>query len=257
MKWEGSHHALAMAVADKVNILGNFADVTVSHHGQTAFFTKKGGNFFVRMADKGHKGRTYRIAYSFGVSPLQQYLVKTGGGRYQLLPFAWDSRPVGAGGQRWFHIYPDSQPPGDRLHWQQPLQNWNGMCADCHSTGLKRNYNPEKDIFRTSFTAVNVSCSSCHAGAAEHARARQRGVGENEWHDKLTGNKKDIGRFTRKLGEATAHWSGKTPRARPLIQVCAACHSRRAPLVDGIDPSIDFIDQFSPSLLDDGLYFAD
>ncbi|VAW19326.1 probable deca-heme c-type cytochrome [hydrothermal vent metagenome] len=256
-KWNSSHHAQAMAVADKAHILGDFADVTISHHGQTAVFTKKQGNFFVSMTDKGHKSRTYRIAYSFGVSPLQQYLVKTSGGRYQLLPFAWDSRPEGDGGQRWFYIYPDELPPGDRLHWQQPLQNWNGMCADCHSTGLKRGYDPEKDVFKTSFTAVNVSCSSCHAGATEHAGARQQNLEENGWRDKLTRYKNDIGRFTRKPGEATARWSGKLPRARPLIEVCAACHSQRAPLTDGIDPSRGFLDQFSPSLLDDGLYFAD
>ena len=262
-KWSISHHAKAMSLADENSVLGNFQNTTISHHGQSVTFSMEGTSYKVAIVDEGHPPHSYTIAYTFGVTPLQQYLVETEQGRYQVLPFAWDSRTKAEGGERWFHIYPDETlPPGDRLHWQQPLQNWNGMCADCHSTGLKRNYDVISNQFKTSFDTVNVSCSSCHAGAPAHAKARASSEPNDQalkdtWKDSLVSYLKDNEGFVRQDGEPTAKYSGKTPRKRPEMQVCAACHSRRGPLTDGIDPSLKFLDQFSPSLLDDGLYFPD
>lgn len=257
-KWSSSHHAKAMQIASEQSVFGDFSDVVISHHGQTARFSRKGENFQVTMKDGAGQAQTYIVVYAFGFMPLQQYLVETEKGRFQVLPFAWDSREKNAGGQRWFHIYPDENlPAGDRLHWQQPLQNWNGMCADCHSTGLKRNYDAQKNIFKTSFDSVSVSCSSCHAGADQHAKARQTPGAVDLWDDKLSPSLESGEVFTIEDGRNTAHWTGKHPRRRPELQVCAACHSRRAPLNDGIDPALKFLDQFSPSLLDAGLYHAD
>ena len=51
----------------------------------------------------------YKIDYTFGVYPLQQYLIAFPGGRWQALSLAWDSPPAGQGGQRWFHLYPDEK----------------------------------------------------------------------------------------------------------------------------------------------------
>lgn len=257
--WATSHHADAMQIVSETSVLGDFADITVEHHGQSATFSHSGDEFQVIVQDEGHAAETFTIAYVFGITPLQQYLVETAPGQFQVLPFAWDSRDKAEGGQRWFHIYPDEQlPPGDRLHWQQPLQNWNGMCADCHSTGLKRNYDSEKKLFDTSFDNVNVSCSSCHVSGDVHAKARLSGKSDPEsWKSELLRYLNDEGGFVREQGQATASWSGDKPRERPELNTCAACHSRRGPLTDGIDPLKKFLDQFSPSLLDDVLYFPD
>ena len=52
--------------------------------------------------------------YTFGVTPLQQYLIEFPDGRLQALSIAWDTRPQEVGGQRWFHLYPGEtlRPPG-------------------------------------------------------------------------------------------------------------------------------------------------
>lgn len=256
--WSLSDHARAMAAASEASVLGDFSGVTVSHHGTSATFRRSGDAFEVAISE-GKITETYPLAYTFGHAPLQQYLVETERGKYQVLPFAWDSRPVVEGGQRWFPNYPaENVVPGDRLHWKAPLQNWNGMCADCHSTGLTRRYDPSADRFDTQYASVNVSCSSCHAGAARHAEARLKGGGVDDgWKDELMAYLRQDGGFVRADGEATAHWTGKAPRARPEIEVCASCHSLRAPLTDGIDPGEKYLDQFLPSLLDDPLYFPD
>ena len=49
------------------------------------------------------------MRHTFGVYPLQQYLVELPGGRVQALSLAWDARPKAQGGQRWFHLYPDER----------------------------------------------------------------------------------------------------------------------------------------------------
>ena len=111
----------------------------------------------------------------FGHFPLQEYLIKTEQGKMQVFPFAWDSRDKSNGGQKWYPIYPDEEVARqDRLHWLQPLQNWNGMCAGCHSSGLKRNYDRGKDTFNTVWNEINVSCQSCHGHIDDNHYADNR-----------------------------------------------------------------------------------
>ena len=139
--WQGSHHDQAMQEATEATVLGDFDNATLTHFGVTSTFFRKDGKFFVRTDGPDGTLQDYPIAYTFGVYPLQQYLIAFPGGRYQALSIAWDSRPAAEGGQRWFHLYPDEPMPGaDPLHWTGPNQNWNFMCADCHSTNLRKNF---------------------------------------------------------------------------------------------------------------------
>ena len=98
------------------------------------------------MKTEGESGelQAFEIGYAFGFYPLQQYLIDFPGGRKQALGIAWDSRLVEEGGQKWFHLYPDEKiNAGDVLHWTKPSQNWNTMCAECHSMNLQKNYNAD------------------------------------------------------------------------------------------------------------------
>jgi len=234
--WQASHHQKSMAVANADNVLGDFDNVEVSINQQHNHFFKRGDGYWVNT-----EGQDYKIDYVFGVEPLQQYLIKTQDGKYQTLPLSWDSRPKERGGQRWFHIYGDDHiSENDRLHWKQPLQNWNGMCADCHSTGLKRNFDPETNVFDTSFTNINVNCASCHG--ADNNLLGSTTPSNSGWQI-LDGVK-------------TAQWVGEK-RAGNEIEVCAACHSRRSPLTDGFSPADKFLDAFLPTPILTPEYFPD
>src|SRR5712671_3845664 len=117
-RWKGSHHALSMQKADAATVLGDFADARVEHFGVVTTFSRSGDKFMVRTDGPDGALHEYEIAYTFGVYPLQQYLIAMPGGRFQALGIAWDSRPKQEGGQRWFHLYPDQKlPVSDRLHW--------------------------------------------------------------------------------------------------------------------------------------------
>jgi len=157
--WKGSHHDLAMQHANAKSVLGNFEDVSFRHGKVTSTFYKKNGRYLVRTDGSDGKLQDFEIKYTFGVYPLQQYLVELSGGRLQALSIAWDARPQAQGGQRWFHLYPDETiPHDDILHWTRPSQNWNSRCAVCHSTSLQKNYDPETKIFATRWSEINFAC---------------------------------------------------------------------------------------------------
>ena len=84
----------------------------------------------------------YEIKYTFGVRPLQQYMVEFPDGRVQVLRESWDIE-----NKKWFYVTPpdvtdERIEPGDPLHWTGIAQNWNTTCADCHSTNVHKNYDP-------------------------------------------------------------------------------------------------------------------
>ena len=221
--WNNSHHQKSMQQASDQSVLGQFNDIELSINNEVVKFYKKDDDYWVNLDNQD-----YKIEYTFGFEPLQQYLIKKEGGKYQTLPYSWDSRPIERGGQRWFHIYSEDHIPiNDRLHWQQPLQNWNGMCADCHSTGLTRNYNLDTDTFNTTWDNINVGCTSCH-------------------QEDMQTFKHNDANWTLEEGAKTMTWSGDF-RDQSEIEVCAACHSRRSPLTDGFKSDDKFLDAFSPS----------
>ena len=141
--WTGSHHQLAMQEANESTVLGNFANTKLKHFAVESTMFRRDGKFMVRTDGADGKLADFEINYTFGVWPLQQYLVRFPGGRYQTLPIAWDARTKEEGGQRWFHIYPnDKMDHTDQLHWAGLYQNWNLQCAACHSTNLKKVMTP-------------------------------------------------------------------------------------------------------------------
>ena len=135
--WQRSHHDLAMQHANDETVLGDFSNTAFSYGDITSKFYKHDDKFMVRTDGADGKLSDYEIKYTFGVTPLQQYLVELDGGRMQALSIAWDSRDKSAGGQRWFHLYPEvKNTHTDALHWTRPSFNWNGKCAECPSTNL-------------------------------------------------------------------------------------------------------------------------
>ncbi|MCC5453291.1 ammonia-forming cytochrome c nitrite reductase subunit c552 [Rheinheimera sp. UJ51] len=269
-QWLQSDHAKSMATADPDNVLANFNDVEITHYSQKAKFYRSKDKFLIDLTEAGTTN-TYEVIYTFGHYPLQQYLVPAPNGKYQVFPFAWDSREQNEGGQRWYPNHPaEDIGINDRLHWKQPMQNWNGMCADCHSTGLKRNFDNESLSFNSQFDNINVSCASCHGDMTNHyiANKTQRPEILLKTPNLLSGlssnDIKAVGKWLFKKGDKIASWheeiDGKyqpAKRDNNFMESCFGCHSLRSPLTNGINPEQTFLDQFTPSFLMPPLYFAD
>ena len=259
--WQGSHHDLAMQEVNEQTVLGDFDDADFRHFDTTARFFREGEAFVVETQGADGALTQFEVVHVFGVDPLQQYLVEAPGGRLQVLPFCWDARTEAEGGQRWYHLYSDEPiPPGDLLHWTGREQNWNSMCAECHSTGLVRDYQVEEDRFDTRFHEMDVSCEACHGpGAAHVAWADHPGAAPDSAGPLgLTVDLADRsgGFWTLEEGAVT-----RTRTAQPspdrMLQGCAPCHSRRRPLVDGAEPGGHLLDTHQLEWIRDPLYFAD
>jgi len=254
--WRGSHHDLAMAPADETTVLGDFDDAVFEHGGVTSRFFRRDGRFFVNTDGPDAEMADFELAWTFGAVPLQQYLVEFPDGRLQALGIAWDTRPADDGGQRWFHVYGDEViPAGDELHWTQAAQNWNYMCADCHSTGYRKNYDPKSDTFASTWTDVDVACEACHGPGSEHVnRARQSSLAGG------SGLAVDFGLpgRTRTLEEgATTLTIHGGEGGVDQVEACGRCHARRAPLAAEYRHGRPLLDSYLPAYLTDPLYYPD
>jgi tetratricopeptide (TPR) repeat protein len=225
-----------MEPANETTVLGDFDDARFTHQGVTTRFFRRDGRFFFHTEGPDGQLADFEVAYTFGVEPLQQYLVPFPDGRLQSFTVAWDTQA-----RRWFHLYPDEHiPAGDPLHWTGLYLSWNTMCAECHSTGLRKGYDARKGSFATSWAEIDVGCEACHGpGEAHDAWARTLPEGATPEHG-ATGLLVDF-----KAGDA-----------RYEVEGCAPCHSRRSRLTEEERLPRPFLDHFSPVLLREGLYHA-
>lgn len=235
-KWRDSHHDHAMEVADENTVLGDFDKAVFKSHGITSRFYQKDGRFFVYTQGPNGKMDDFEVTHTFGWYPLQQYLVPFPGGRLQCLPLAWDVRE-----KKWYHLYPNNPfDPKDWLYWTNAGQNWNGMCAECHSTDLKKNYDFKSDVYQTTWSDIDVGCEACHGPGSRHV----------EWAEMP-----DMARPPVENYELVVKTSGIN--SRKLVELCAPCHSRRSALGDYTHAEPDFLDSMLPRLLAENSYFAD
>lgn len=234
--WKGSHHDLAMDIATEETVLADFNDTTFTYFGTESRFFHKDGRYYVSTTGPDGKIGTFEITHTFGYFPLQQYLVPFSGGRMQCLPIAWDVKQ-----KKWFHLYPDEPlEPDDWLYWTNAGQNWNGMCAECHSTNLKKNYDPDSDTYNTTWSQIDVGCEACHGPGSGHVK----------WAELPEMGRPEVDNY-----DLVVRTANMTPREQ--IELCAPCHSRRMSLGDNTHDIPSFMDYGVPQLLNPGMYFAD
>lgn len=257
--WSSSQHARAMQAASDASVLGDFNDLEATHFDSRATFARKSGGFVIETEGRDGARAPFRVDYTFGVTPLQQYLTRLADGRLQALPYAWDARARADGGQRWFHVYPaEPVPPGDALHWTGAQQNWNFMCADCHSTGVRKNYDAAADTFATSVAELSVGCESCHGPGASHVLWAQQGAATSVPHKGFASVA-----AKRKAPDWTIDPATGSPAAgvgRPIgdeVETCGVCHARRAQFAEGWRPGRPLADFYRPSLLTPDLFEVD
>jgi len=251
--YRGSHHQKALVQPSPATRPQFDAKRSTSQLGGTTKFSLRDGAPVVSTPVPGGKTATFPIAYVSGVWPLEQYVVATERGKLQSLGVVWDSRAPDAGGAEWFHVYgPGGIAPDDPLFFTAPAQNWNHVCADCHSTLVERRYDPADDSFDTRWAELSVGCEACHGPGREHIRAAQAGKPS----DALAALSVRLGPSEPWLPSVTG---SPTPRRQDgvEVEVCAPCHSRRTPIKEGFLAGDPFLDSFAPDLLRTARYHAD
>jgi Flp pilus assembly protein TadD len=264
--WRSSQHQRAMQHATPESVLGDFNDASFDYYGVHSRFFRQDEKYLVETDGLDGKLATFEVKYTFGVDPLQQYLVEFPDGRLQALSLAWDSRAKEQGGQRWFHLYPNEEiKHDDVLHWTRLNQNWNFMCAECHSTGVRKNYDAATDRFATTWSEISVGCEACHGQGSRHLSWAHK---QRSWwpfgktDDPTRGllvrfdERQDIswpidprtGNGQRRIGPATL---------RKEVETCGLCHARRGKLSEDWVPGRALSDTHRVAALAGGLYHAD
>lgn len=232
-KWQGSHHDKSMQIATRETILADFKGESYTSQGVYSRFYSKGGDFYVNTEGPDGNNHDYKIEYVFGLTPLQQYIVKFPNGHYQCLRTAWDVNK-----KKWYDLYPDFKVVhSEWLHWSRGGLNWNNMCADCHSTNVRKNYTQKDHSYDTEFALINVSCEACHGPGKDHVSAV----------NKLGENYRDTG---------TMKMTMNTP-PKELVDQCARCHMRREQISDNYNFEGTMLDHYYPQLITPNIYHED
>ena len=230
--WAKSNHANAERVPNAAMDAAAFSPERTFHHGtQQSVATQINGQPAVKTLGFGGATEAYPIARVIGHDPLRQYLVERPGGRFQTLEVAFDPKR-----SEWFDVYGDEdRRPGEWGHWTGRGMSWNAMCANCHNTRLRKNYDEATDTYRTVMAEMSVGCESCHGPMKAHA----------EWRHQYP-NSKEPDPTVKKLTRDQD------------FDTCGSCHARRRELTGDFVPGDSFGQHFQLTTVDESdLYFPD
>lgn len=230
--WKDSNHGLAERSPTNSLDQAAFVPGRAFRHGtqQTSLRTNN-GRFEIVTAGLQGSEQAFPVERVIANTPLRQMLVQFPGGRLQATEAGWDPRS-----NEWFNVYGDEdRKPGEWGHWTGRGMNWNSMCAACHNTRLRKNYDAKSDRYQTAMVETGVSCESCHGPMKNH----------NDWQYANKG---------KGLKDPTIR---KLTRDQ-MFDACAGCHSRRAEITGDPVPGDSFWDHHLLSIVDDSnLFYPD
>ncbi|MEX2186819.1 MAG: tetratricopeptide repeat protein [Pirellulales bacterium] len=273
--WRHSHHGLAERPLDPKRDDAAFEPTrTIEHGTQSSTVRKDGEAYVVETLGAGDRVGPHVARRVIGESPLWQFIVDAAEatsegdsalaepvapgktpvapgkgpvaphsksiGRQQVLELSYDPAK-----NEWFNVYGDEdRRPGEWGHWTGRGMNWNSMCATCHNTRVRKNYDLASDNYATAMAEATVSCEACHGPMRDHV----------DWQH-VHGDKSN--------DETAAEAKAKDPTARKLtstqwLAVCGSCHSRRGELTGDFVPGDSYFDDHTlvvPDLSE--LFYAD
>jgi len=223
--WAASDHAHALRAVDATRDADAFTPARefVLHAIRYAAAWREGSADFTETRP-GAATEHYTATLVLGHKPLRQYLVMTGAGRYQATELAFDPAR-----KEWFNVFGDEQrQPGEWGHWRGRGMNWNSMCAHCHTTDFRKNYDAATDAYASTWREPGIGCAQCHGELApDHAPHATR-----------------------------AKSDPPSPAARQRAQeTCAPCHARNELLTGDVRPGLPYSDHYRLTLPTDAAIF--
>ena len=226
-KWHDSNHGRAERLLSKEEDHPAFEPKQTLAHGKetSEAFIDADGLAKILTTGPDKKAHAYPVVRVIGNNPLRQFLITAPGGRLQTCDVTLDPKK-----NEWFDVFgnEDERAPGDWGHWTGQGMNWNAMCAACHNTRLRKNYEPQTNSYHTSMAEMSVGCEACHGPMKEHV----------EWQEKPP--------LSRTKDPALSKFSRDQ-----VMETCAACHARRSELTGDLIPGESFYDHFSLTVTDE------
>ena len=231
--WKNSHHGLAERHVQPDEYEQPFSSpLKLQHQGKEsqAYLDEKKFLQIITDDAKGQPQR-YPVTRIIGHNPLRQFLIPAPGNRLQTADVTYDPHK-----KELFNVFGDDQRfHGDWGHWTGQGMNWNAMCAACHNTRLRKNFDPSTNTYNTTMAEMAVSCESCHGPMKTHV----------DWqHQYKDSNAKDptLKKLTRDQ----------------MLETCAPCHARRSEITGDMVPGESFFDHNSLVITDlSDLYHPD
>jgi hypothetical protein len=230
--WASSHHALAeRPISAQLDRAAFDPPRTFKAGPQTNEIRIKDGQYQIVTLGFNSNVVPYAVDRVIGVEPVRQFLTATTGGHWQTHEVSYD--PVA---NQWFDVFgDDNRHPGEWGHWTGRGMNWNSMCAECHNTRLRKNYDVATDTYHTAMEEMSVGCGSCHTSLSEHT----------DWQNSHRQSKE------------------RDPTISPLsparmIGACGSCHALRGGITGKFNPGDSFYDHYQLQILDNtDTWFAD
>jgi tetratricopeptide (TPR) repeat protein len=227
--WTPSNHALAERPPNPGTDRQAFENhAAFSHGGVTSEPQAQADTLAIKTLGFDHRHEAFQVAGVIGHEPLRQFLVPHEGGRLQAVDTAFDPH-----NDNWFSVYgEEDRRPGEWGHWTGRGMTWNSMCASCHNTRLRKNYDPNADVFETTMAEQSVGCEACHGPMKAHV----------DWQHDYEGNDEP----DPTLKEFSRH---------QILDTCGSCHSRRAELTGDFHPGESYHDHYNLTVPDDSDIF--
>ena len=236
--WRGSQHKLAMQHATDQTVLGDFNDASFDYYGVHSRFFRKDGKFLVetdgpdgKLADV--RGQVHLRRRSAAAIPGRVSRRPPAGAVDRLGHAARKTRAASAGS---ISIPNEEIRHDDVLHWTKLNQNWNFMCAECHSTGVRKNYDAAKrplrhhlggdqrrlrGLSRTGLAPRRLGARAARLVAVRQARRSEQGTARPL-------RRAARRRLVDRSGDRQRHRAAaRRATLRKEVETCGLCHARR------------------------------
>jgi predicted CXXCH cytochrome family protein len=226
--WADSHHARAHRPVSPTADAAAFSPRDLKVEGVDYAVGWNAGKPELREQRTAGSSVTSPVEFVLGHTPLQQFVVPVGGGRYQMTELAFDPAK-----REWFNVFgAEHRQPGEWGHWQGRGMNWNSMCAHCQLTQFTKNYQSATDTYASTWSEHGVGCAQCHDLPANHADAARKTP---------PSTKTDLVQIRQQAQET-----------------CAPCHARNELLTGNVRPGVPYSDHYRLTLpTEPGVFYAD
>ncbi len=166
--WKSTLHSRFVQLPDEYTVVGDFErDNTLTGEKNTAGMFRRDGKFYVNTIGSDSKARDYEIAYVIGIARRQNYITTFPNGEMHVLPVEWDVKTG-----KWGELNSSgNNHPGNSESWSDAGSIYQIKCGGCHFTGLKINYDKDKDSFSSAWTEPGIGCEACHGPGSNHVKA--------------------------------------------------------------------------------------
>jgi len=246
-EWVGSQHANANRLVTDAHERAAFDPSTTMTNGSFITTMQRTGRdaFEFVSVFSNQPPETFRAEAVIGIIPLRQYLVSYPDGRLQVMDMSYDPRS-----NEWFNAFGDeNRQPHEWGHWKGRSMTWNVQCAFCHMSGFEKKYDLKEDRYNSTWKAMGISCTQCHALKSQHL-------------EQVSGKTNECPMVS-PLRPVTSNQQPATSNQYPEHRIqhmdnCASCHARREELFGTFKPGDSFHDHFRLTLPDQpGIYRAD